>query len=284
MRFMPVILSGVLLFGSTVVAHARHNGSAEQILGSSSAFSQFRWRISHSEQQSPNVAFSKESTWQPARRKSVPKAALFSAVLPGSGEFYTGSYIRGFAFLVIEAAALSGHFYYQNRGNDLEDAFRRYADTNWVENDYWNWMSMVSGIDRADLNALREYERQNFSHFLPENKNQQYYENIGKYNQFVAGWVDFDYRTYSLDSYLSGPDPDSPLREDYTLQRRDANDNFQKATNLVTLVIFNHVLSMFDAALTAKGFNKRQLQGRLRIQGKVFDQDVVPALNLGISW
>lgn len=204
--------------------------------------------------------------------KSVRKAVLFSAVVPGSGEIYVGSYIKGVAFLVIEAASLSGHFYYQNRGDDLEREFEFHADQNWFEDDYWDWMARISGISRTDMDGLRAYEHENFSHFLPEMKNQQYYENIGKYDQFNIGWQDTQ----------NGGARDSDLREEYTIKRKHANDNFKRATSLITVALLNHVVSALDAGLTTKRLNGKTMN--LRMNGMYYNDEVVPALTVGVEW
>ena len=205
--------------------------------------------------------------------KSVAKSVLLSAALPGVGQLYTGSILKGLGFLIIEAAALTGHFYFKGRGNDLENEFELFANQHWFEDVYWDWMSDISGISRNDMDALRDYERANFSHFLPEKKNQQYYENIGKYNQFNIGWDDTN----------NGGARDSDRREHYTLMRRDANDNFNRATTMVTVVLFNHVLSALDAGWTTRRFN-RKIETHLRMKGLIYNRNLVPALTLGVNW
>ncbi|MFQ5752786.1 MAG: hypothetical protein ACE5HI_12385, partial [bacterium] len=77
--------------------------------------------------------------------KSIAKAVLFSAAIPGTGQFYTRSYLKGAAFLVIEAAALTGYVHFQNRGNDLESEFEAFADLNWEQDAYWDWLAQISG-------------------------------------------------------------------------------------------------------------------------------------------
>ncbi|MFQ5677264.1 MAG: hypothetical protein ACE5G1_15330, partial [bacterium] len=243
--------------------------------------------------QARQTEFSNSSTGNPGQ-KSVGKAVLFSIAVPGAGQFYSGSPLKGIAFLVIEVAALSGYFHFQGRGNDIESSFEADADQLWNEDAYWNWMSQISQIPRSEMDALREFEHANFSHFLPENKNQQYYENIGKYNQFIMGWQDFreeilDTSTFTFAHYQSGRFAGQDLltisaqRNAYTELRKDANDNFKKATNLATITFFNHVLSALDAGLTTRRFN-RKVQASLRIRGSLYRNQIVPVLKMGIAW
>jgi hypothetical protein len=214
------------------------------------------------------------TTSLPGHKKSVAKAVLLSAVLPGAGQFYHGSLWKGVVFLGIEAAALYSYFHFDGRGNDKEAEFEAYADQSWVEADYWDWLSDRSGIDLGDDEALRAYEHATFSHSLPRIKNQQYYENIGKYNQFNIGWEDA----------IMGGARDSEKRETYTFMRKDANDDFKKATNMLTIVLFNHTVSAFEAGLTTRKHNNRGLQARIRMHGLIHGAQVVPVLNLGVAW
>ncbi|MCH9008871.1 hypothetical protein IIA29_12875, partial [candidate division KSB1 bacterium] len=107
--------------------------------------------------------------------KSVTKAVLFSAAIPGTGQLYNGSAWKGAAFLVLEAVAIFAHFHYDGEGDQLEDRFEALADGQWNEGAYWDWIFEISDVDdRNDDSALRKYEKATFSHFLPEKKNQQY--------------------------------------------------------------------------------------------------------------
>ena len=235
--------------------------------------------------------------------KSVPKALLFSAVVPGSGQIYSRSYLKGIAFLVIEAAALTGHFRFNNKGNRLENQFEADANALWDKNSYWDWMDEISGIKRKDfvtdeewIDALRVYERDRFSHFLPEVKNQPYYENIGKYNQFVIGWQDFREDTlggsieiFTYDDYLMGKWDGqdlrtiSPKRTAYTELQDDSDRNFKRATTLASLLLLNHVVSALDAAWTTKRFNRR-IQAGLSVGQQIYQTEIIPVIQLGITW
>ncbi|MCH7674606.1 hypothetical protein IH879_06600 [candidate division KSB1 bacterium] len=230
--------------------------------------------------------------------KSVPKALLFSAVVPGSGQIYSRSYLKGLAFLVIEAAALTGHFRFNSRGDLLEDQFEADANALWDENAYWNWMEEICGGSCNNMDDLRSFERANFSHFLPEEKNQPYYENIGKYNQFIIGWQEFreeilpeeigeepfTYAHYQSGE-LNGKDlrTISPQRTSYTELQDDSDRNFKRATTLASLLLLNHVVSALDAAWTTKRFNRR-VQAGLSVRQQIYQTEIIPVLRLGVTW
>ncbi|MFQ6114243.1 MAG: hypothetical protein ACE5NG_09155 [bacterium] len=268
-----LILSFLLLRPTAFLFSAEESSSAKEILTNSWHKGTFRLNLNqYFETRAQNITSNLNNNYP--KTKSIAKAALLSAAVPGAGEFYAGSFVKGIIFLAVEAAAWPFYFHFHNRGEDLEAEFQIFADQFWHEDDYWLWLSQISGIDINDRDALREYERQNFSHFLPEEKNQQYYENIGKYDQFNVGW----------DDTQNGGERDSALRERYTRMRKDANDNFKRATNMVTLVLFNHVFSALDAGWTIKRHNKRIVSASLRMKNMQYGTEIIPALALRVKW
>ncbi|MFQ5754230.1 MAG: hypothetical protein ACE5HI_19765 [bacterium] len=268
----PILIFSVL-GPTTFLRAAGENSPAKEVLTHSAPAGHFRLVLSQYFEKRTQDDQSKFTINYP-KTKSVAKAALLSAVVPGGGEFYAGSFLKGIIFLDVEAAAWPLYFRFHNRGQDLEGEFQNFADQFWDEDDYWNWLSQISGIDRGNMDGLREYERENFSHFLPEDKNQQYYENIGKYDQFNIGWADTD----------NGAVRDSEKREQYTLMRKDANDNFKRATNMVTVMLFNHVASALDAAWTIKRRNKRIVSASLHMKNMRYRSEIIPALALRLKW
>ncbi len=86
-----------------------------------------------------------------------------------------------------------------------------------------------------------------FSHKLPPHGDQQYYELIGKYNQYSYGWGD------KIDGDYWNP---SPKFLYYAGVRGEANDHYNTADTILNLVILNHVLSAIDAAWAAARFNQ----------------------------
>jgi hypothetical protein len=211
----------------------------------------------------------------PARERSVGKAFFFSAVIPGAGEFYNRSFLKGLAFLGVEAGAWVMYAVYTQRGNEKEDAFIAYARTHWSEDKYWSSLARLSGCDVNNRPCLRAYESTTFSHYLPAERNQTYYENIGKYDQFNAGW----------DDSISGESKrrDSANRELYTRMRKKANDQYKTATWGASIALVNHVISALDAAYSTYKFN-REIKASLGMEMQRYDQDLVPALTMKMSW
>ncbi|MGH7449849.1 MAG: DUF5683 domain-containing protein [bacterium] len=211
----------------------------------------------------------------PPRERSAGKAFLFSAVIPGAGQIYNKSFLKGLAFLGVEVGAWAVYAVYTQRGNDQEDAFEAYARAHWSEDEYWASLARLSGCDVNNRPCLRDYESKTFSHFLPDEPNQTYYENIGKYDQFNAGW----------DDSISGEakERDSANRSLYTRLRKKANDQFKIATYGTSIVLVNHVISALDAAYTTYKFN-REIKASMGMEMQRYDQELVPALAMKMSW
>lgn len=217
--------------------------------------------------------------------KSVKKAFAYSLLVPGSGEFYAGSKIKAAAFLGIDIALWALYFNYRGQGKDEEKKYRTFADGNWIQDEYSQWLidSVYVHVSTPNPNVTyenvcdsfpywdtEENEWTYFSHRLPDSKTNQYYEMIGKYNQFRWGWDDFD----GLSSFL---------RDDYMDMRHDANNLLNKATHLAMFSLANHILSAFDAAISVRKYNKKgERFGQLNIQMRLVEREreIIPRLTL----
>ena len=205
-------------------------------------------------------------------RRSPLLAAGMSLLLPGAGEVYSESYLLGGIFL---AAEVTGWYFarrYDIKGDDQTALFENYADRHWSAVKYAQWLNenaknFPGGENAAaiDINpdpTLPHWQRVNwsqmnavemmipvFSHRLPQHGHQQYFELIGKYNQYSFGWDD---KSGSYTEY----NQISPRFYEYSLMRGKANDFYTVSERLINLVILNHVLSAVDAAWAAARFNK----------------------------
>jgi hypothetical protein len=237
-----------------------------------------------------------------SEEKSPYLGALFSGIIPGTGEFYAKSYIKAAIFFAIEAGLWTAYAINENKGDDQTEQFENYADQNWSINKYAQWLkdqqftgyNEIIDPNNQNLEELRlqvnSVERQNFSHTLPPFGEQQYYELIGKYQNFVAGWRDADisvlsknvgspyyYGTYKTQMYI-----------DYAADRQQANDYYDMASTSTTLVIFNHLLSAADAAWSVSMFNKDiRAKSSVRLQTRLshdYRKVVVPMANLSFTF
>lgn len=211
---------------------------------------------------------------EPKPLKSPGRALLYSAMLPGFGEFYAGARKRAVLFFGLEAAAWGLYFSWNGKGKDIEEDFRAVADEQWDVLRYVDWRGSTISRNSSITHALP------CSTFVvggegvsgcPEVEKQQYYELIGKYDQFVSGWEDVRDRDGNLvqpTEIDSAENFVSEQRFAYEDQRNDSNRFLKRATNVAGLILVNHVISAIDASraarATARGADQATLQRRTR--------------------
>jgi|GEM_PF-683314 len=219
-----------------------------------------------------------------SKTKSTKKAFLMSMVLPGAGELYGGSKLKAAVFLGAEALFWVSYFHYQGKGDDKKKESRIYADANWNANDYrdyliqqyfddegftytyngdtLDWMlltttptlydqlradtSVIYNLEETLSTVARDPGELGFTHHSVGVSRSQYYENIGKYDQFTYGWGGD-----TLDLL-------TPLRKAYLTMRHDFNNFYDKAKWSAIASLGNHMLSAIDAALTVRSYNRKQ--------------------------
>ena len=181
---------------------------------------------------------------------SPGKAFLYSLLVPGLGEIMNGSTLRGAFFMGIEAVGLGLYFNWNTKGKDLEKEFRQVADEKWSPENYLAWRSSTISRNSSITHALP------CSTYCADSEVQQYYELIGKYDQYVSGWTDLVYaetgnpagatQVDSVENYLS------ETRLAYEIQRDDSNRFLKRASAVTGLLLVNHVISAIDAARVAR--------------------------------
>ncbi len=213
-------------------------------------------------------------------RKSPWLAAGMSVLVPGSGEFYAQSYWKAAAFFAIEVAAWALAYTYDKKGDHQTDFFQNFANQHWFVNRYAQWTLdnastinpnipaedlaryrdpntgvIANGVvNWAKLNQLESELGNWYSHNLPPFGDQQYYELIGKYEQFYQGWDDAN---YSLPGYYDVAKANlSPQNQWYSGQRGIANNYYTTASTFVAVAVVNHIVSAIDAAWSASSYNK----------------------------
>ncbi len=223
-------------------------------------------------------------------KKSPWLAALFSAILPGSGEFYVGSYIKAGIFVAIEAAFISTAIIYNKKGDNKTDQFKKYADKNWSVVRYAQWLIDYHNADPAIITSTDEslppWDRVNWSllnqyevgsHNLVMHGEQQYYELIGKYYQYSPGWDDYSNGANNEDI--------SANFKYYAGQRGDANDLYNVADKAVIALYINHFLSILDAYWSTTRYNKSiAMKFRVDRVRYAYKTELVPTLKVRVSF
>ena len=221
--------------------------------------------------------------------KSSKRAFLLSALVPGLGEWYAGSKKRGLAFLGAEAALVGLWAAWKGKGKDLEEEFRAVADEHWDPLNYLAWRGSAisnsssthhalpcsSEVVDVYIPAMQESGSAAFGR-CASSQIQQYYELIGKYDQFVAGWDDLK-RVRSDGSIGNAAAPTevdsvenfhSERRLRYEDDRDESNRFLKRASTVTGVILINHVISAIDAARVARaraaGADEAALRQRTR--------------------
>ena len=241
------------------------------------------------------------------------KAMLYSALIPGLGQFYNGNYKRALFFSMIEASAWTTFYMYNKKSTEKTDEYMNFANNDWNferwMKHYYDWqddsehMILFSNTQTGDTlyeniwdgshhleftmsynggvilmkttnsestnpdypNFRDDYYYNDFGTWVPDTsaikeliddpnfvlvKDSHYYENIFKYNHFYSGWSDADSLTvYDNDGYLIAK---SPKKWQYRGMRDEVAQLERVVSYAVTVVMFNHVVSMVDAVLNKR--------------------------------
>lgn len=230
------------------------------------------------------------------KEKNPILAAALSAIVPGTGQFYAKNYVKSAIFLGVEAGLWITYAIFQKKGDDQTDIYRKYANDNWSVRKYASWLKTEgfpgSGIIDPNLQNLEILRQQinacedsaGFSHKLPPFGDQQYYEVIGKYQNYVSGWSEAigvtknNFQTFKLaqvDFYMN--------------ERERANTYYNNGSLTLTVVIVNHILSAADAVWSVSIFNK-SLEVKTSVNVKYiysmsdFRYNLTPFANLKVSF
>lgn len=197
---------------------------------------------------------------------------LASLVLPGAGEAMLG-HKRGYVMMALDIFAWTRVAKYHGDGNDLRDDYYAFADAHY--RDGLLAMAYIAGSPDIERGGVGSYyfpsyptiaDSTELDGALPlyvtkEEDRREYYENLGKWDQFVFGWDDF----MSPQSYATIPgnewytptgnakiDLEQPWvsenREIYRLMRDASNDAFKSRDRWLYVNIGLRIFSVLQTA------------------------------------
>ncbi len=235
------------------------------------------------------------------KKRSVLLSAGMSAILPGAGQVYNEDYWKKAIFATLEVAAIVTAITYNSKGNDQTTSYENFANSpdGWDVNKYANWTvdnasrinpDIQEGdpiLDIFDIegnviwNKLNQLETEIgswYSHQLAPYDDQQYYEMIGKYQQFNPGWSDFNYD----DAYTYG-DKLTDTFYWYADERGKANSYYDISNLAVKILVANHIVSAVEAALSSNSYN-RSLNAEVKMKSSTIGYNRVFYPELSCSY
>ncbi|MCH8012327.1 MAG: hypothetical protein IIA61_10335 [Candidatus Marinimicrobia bacterium] len=205
--------------------------------------------------------------------KYPARGLMLSLVVPGGGQLYAGSKLKSALFFAVEIGGWLIWRDYTNRGEDERLSFENFADRFW---------SLTSWVNVNFISLFHEYPEvgikgtHHITLLMPDSsfvssdtlysgwiegaivvRDHEFYENIGKYNQFVSGWIDSTGSTeWWREDKKIGNNVENILmtynKKDYLDKRARHNELLKFAKYSITAVMFNHLFSAIDAAWEIK--------------------------------
>ena len=203
---------------------------------------------------------------------------IASLFIPGFGQYLNKSPLWKTAlFAGVEIAGIVGYITWTNKADDITKEYENWADEHWDMNSWVNGSAIllseiqsngfpyvsdvrIDGSHHITIIVNGKYES---SHILLENPNINYtelrdwdfYEGIGKYDQFVAGWDDAKSDWEIINKNIKDGEDElivmTPNKEHYLELRNDSNIFYKNAKFAASAILFNHIFSALDALWSA---------------------------------
>lgn len=247
--------------------------------------------------------------------KYPARSLILSLAIPGAGQWYAGSKMKALMFAAFEVGSWAAWYHMKHRGKDLRIDFEKYANLHWSLVDWVSyseilreykpdiygdvdilgthhlWIILADGSRLpSDTLASGEIDPQD----VQVQKDSEFYENIGKYDQFVAGWDDtglshgdtlwWDYKKdvgESIETIVM-----TKHREKYLNMREDHNIALKWAGYAVSAIMFNHVISALEAAWETRkqSHKQKKVETSLGLLYSPYSRFGVGGIRLSLSW
>ena len=199
-----------------------------------------------------------EATQELQSRKSPNEAFLYSLIIPGMGQLYTGAK-RGYLYAAADVVLLGTYFFLRNGASNTREDYRdvvRQHVTFIGPGSFEDWDPI------EDFEHATQYETWNHVYDSDETR-----ARTGKWY-----WADLD------PNLKNEPDLDIDFDSRYRLKafdlRQKANDTFQLARTILGVAILNHVVSAVEARISTKRLNNRLQNGLTQTQVNTLEIDL----------
>ena len=198
-------------------------------------------------------------------QKSPNEAFLYSLVVPGMGQLYTGAK-HGYFYTAAEVGLLITYFILRNNASNTREDYRD------VVREHVNFIGSGSFEDWdpiEDFEHATQYETWNHVYDSEETRRR-----TGKWY-----WEDLE------PGLKNEPDLDIDFDSRHRLEafdlRQKANDTFQLARTVLGVAILNHVVSAVEARITTKRINTRSRNTSMQTKTSPFEIDVQTDISAG---
>ena len=191
----------------------------------------------------------------PQQHKSPGKAFLFSIVVPGTGEFYSGAR-RGVFLAAAEVALWTTYFVLHGQAEDLKEDYVGYVDKHIV-------FEKDSPTKSTQNWTLEDYEHATQSdnwHYVYVEGNDTAFSRVGKYY-----WDDLPEDKINQPGGVELSESQSQARIEAFQKRGATNDRFKQAKIFLGLVVLNHIVSAIDARIAATMSNDRLAGNEIKV-------------------
>ncbi len=176
------------------------------------------------------------------QRKSMPKAMMYSLIVPGLGDFYAGSKGTGKLLLGTEIAIWFGYLGFQYYGNIQKDAYILYAHEHAGAN--------MERDEELYFDAVEVYRSSNeYNSYVYEDARLIYPNDPERQNQYVE-----DNGFFDLDSWEW--QENAPFRE-YRKMRIATRETYQRAVFMTGFAILNRLVAAVTSSRNVRNHNKK---------------------------
>ncbi|RKY05159.1 hypothetical protein DRP77_01770 [Candidatus Poribacteria bacterium] len=207
--------------------------------------------------------------------KSPSKAALFSLIIPGTGELYSNAK-RGYLFLALEAGFIAAYIAMDRKSDQLRDDYieeiKRNVGFDGIPKEKWAEKFEEWTMEDFEHATMFDNWRNVYTDQAPESEKGIPLERVGKFY-----WLDRE----SVKNEKLPPDQHtSQLRQRALKLREDSNTWAKRAKTALGGLVLNHIVSFIDARIAAKLHNKKlSTRAALRIEGEEVSTSAAVCLN-----
>ena len=250
-----------------------------------------------------NYSIKQDSLLQP-----LPTKAMFKSLLiPGWGQYQNKDDIwKTVAFISVEIAGIISSIQLTNKAENIRHDFEKYGDEHWTLERWYNnsrlifpnnWKNILVGTHKLSLNINGNYyftdELSNLIEIYRWNdisviRDRDFYENIGKYDQFVGGWDDkydnpFDSKGnwYTIQKENVESIILTKNKNYYRDLRHESNQLKHYSRYAVTTIMFNHIISGLDAFIVS---NKKNNFPKIRLNYSRINKWGVGGVQITYAW